>query len=534
MRPALALVAICVPVFVGALDLTVVSAVLPAVLVELRAPLQSGLATGSWAVSGYFAAYVFGMLTMGRVSDLVGRRQAFLVALAVFFAGSWWAAASADAPAQWLASLERAITGARPDTSLARVQALVVGRVVQGLGAGSLVPIALAVVADLFPPGRRAALIGVVVAVDTAGWILGHLYGGLAVQLFPWQFLFWSNLPIAAAGAALAWRALAGLTRGDPRAAMDWPGTVLLGLALAGLTIALGGNDVATSGGLAAPVTAPSYAFPLLVVAGVASALFVAAELRSPAPLVELRLFADRLWAGASLSNLFLGFCVMVSLVSVPLLVNVIGARTSREGALVSGELLSAFTVPLAVAAVPGGLLAHRLGTIAASAVGFAAAAAGFLLVSRWEPEVVRLAVATLGGRVGWSADVWRQVVPLLAGLVLAGTGLGLASAPLAATLLDPAPAARRGSTAALLVALRLGGMTVAVSALTSYGLRRLAALAQERLAGLSLGEPQRLLDASQRIATQVSDEMSLVAAALCVTAMAVTLVVARPGQSRS
>jgi len=104
-------------------------------------------------------------------------------------------------------------------------------------------------------------------------------------------------------------------------------------------------------------------------------------------------------------------------------------------------------------------------------------------------------------------------IAPTVAGLVLAGVGLGLATAPLAAVLIDRAPAARRGSTSAFVIALRLLGMSVSAGLLTSFGLRRLAAIAQGRLAELASPDPVQALEASRGIATQVSAEMALIAA---------------------
>lgn len=530
MRPAFAVVAVLIPVFVGALDLTVVSAVLPAVLVELRVPLKTGLAHGAWTVSGYLVSYAFAIVFMGRLSDRFGRRGAFVAALGLFFAGSAWAAASADEPARWLAALERLWTGSRVDAGLAALHALVVGRVAQALGAGALVPIALAVVTDLYPATRRAALIGLVAGVDTAGWVLGHLWGGLAVQVLPWQFLFWSNLPVIALSAALSWRALRGLAPLDRDAPADWRGAILLALTLGGVTVALGGNDVSLTAALAQPVEPPPYAAPLALLAVAAVPLFVVLERRARSPLVDVRLFAARGTLLVSLANLLVGFAVMVGLVSVPLLVNLVGARTSREGALASGELLAAFTIPLALLALPGGVLAGRIGMRATAAAGLALATLGYALESAWRPETVRAAVALVTGQEGPSADL----APVLGPLVLLGGGLGIATAPLATALLERAPAARRGSTAALVIALRLAGMTLAASALTTYGLRRLSTLAAERLPFGAFADPERVLAATQRIATDVSGEMALLAAAACALALVFAVFGARPPRATS
>src|SRR3990172_5803397 len=99
-RPGLILALVCLPVFIGAIDLTIISAVLPAVIADLNIPLQTGFDDAAWAVNGYLLAYAVSMTFMGRVSDVWGRRRVYLICLVIFFAGSWWVAASGGAPAQ--------------------------------------------------------------------------------------------------------------------------------------------------------------------------------------------------------------------------------------------------------------------------------------------------------------------------------------------------------------------------------------------------------------------------------------------------
>ena len=86
--------------------------------------------------------------------------------------------------------------GVRPAAGFASLYALIVGRVIQAFGAGAMVPVSMALVADLFPPEKRALPLGIVGAVDTTGWVLGHLYGGIMVQFMSWPYLFWINLPV--------------------------------------------------------------------------------------------------------------------------------------------------------------------------------------------------------------------------------------------------------------------------------------------------------------------------------------------------
>src|SRR3990172_9535575 len=135
-NPWVVLAFISIPVFVGSLDLTVVSAFLPELIKDLQLPFQTSLDDAAWIVSGYLLAYTVSLTFMGRVSDLVGRRKVYIMCLSLFMLGS-------------------------------------------------LMPVTLALVGDMFPPDKRAKPLGLVGAVDTMGWVLGHLYGGILVQIMP-------------------------------------------------------------------------------------------------------------------------------------------------------------------------------------------------------------------------------------------------------------------------------------------------------------------------------------------------------------
>ncbi|GAC1701386.1 MAG: MFS transporter [Candidatus Limnocylindrales bacterium] len=506
------LAAVCVPVFIGALDLTVVSAALPAIIFELGIPLQSGLGEASWIVSGYLLAYALGIVLFARGSDLVGRRNAFLVALALFAVGSWLVATARDAPAALLADVVRTV-GGRPDASETALYAVIIGRAVQGFAAGALVPVAMALVGDLFAEGRRAFPLGLVVAVDTAGWVLGQLWGGVVVQVLPWQAIFWLNLPLTAAALVVAWRWLPRSAPGAGHRAFDLPGAILVTVVLTGLNVALSGNESGGTG-LGVPDRAPAYVLPALALSGAALAAFVVRERRTTDPLIDLRPFAGRL-SLAVVANGLVGMALMVGLVSVPLLVNAAAFGAGSTAALVSGALLSALTVPLAIAALGGGALVKRAGDRALAAAGSAIAALGFGLLTQVHPEGVRQVVT---GALG------TEAVVMIIALLVAGLGLGLTVAPLATAVIDGAAPQDRGSAAAVVVVFRLVGMMVAVSALTTYGVRRWAALSPEAFAGIAATDGQRIQGAVLALTSRITSEMAATAVGVCLVALILVL----------
>ena len=390
--------------------------------------------------------------------------------------------------------------------------ALIGGRVVQALGAGAMVPVSMALVGDLYPPGRRATPLGIIGAVDTAGWVLGHLYGGVMVQFVEWPVLFWINIPITTVVAFLTWRALrgaagasgegglsrpalittiagvgiinvlallvfAGLFAPDALAATvesalalrplavaaallmlaavvfsalrrrgaenagrpDWIGAALITIILAGLNLALGGaGEIDTSRQLTDAVPLTSGDLVLLGIAAAALVAFVLYERRAAHPLFDLDLMREKNVPAASVANLLVGFCLMVGLVSVPLFVNAVIAETPDQGALVSGLLLGTFTIPMALASIPGGMLSERFGYRLPTVLGLIIAAVGFFL-----------------GR-GWTPDITQTEMGLH--LALAGIGLGLTIAPIGTAVINAAAEEARGNRGGVGTGCAVGG----------------------------------------------------------------------------
>src|SRR5436190_9112327 len=225
--PGLILALVCLPVFVGALDLTIVSAVLPDVIASLKIDILK-LDVAGWVVTGYFVSYAVSMTFMGKVSNIAGRRLVYLACLVIFFIGSWLVAASPGWPARVTLGAMQVFQN-HPESGFAPLYALIAGRVVQAFGAGAMVPVSMALVADLYPPDKRALPLGIVGAIDTAGWVLGHLYGGIMVQFVSWPYLFWINLPITLLMLCVTWWGLAGLPRAATEGRIDWIGVTLIG-----------------------------------------------------------------------------------------------------------------------------------------------------------------------------------------------------------------------------------------------------------------------------------------------------------------
>src|SRR5260370_4218027 len=160
-------------------------------------------------------------------------------------------------------------------------------------------------------------------------------------------------------------------------------------------------------------------------------AVFLASQRRVRDPILDLRIFSNRNLSAASGVNLLVGFCIMVALVSVPIFINVAGAADTMRAALVTGYLLCAFTVPMALAAIPGGWLSERLGYRSTVVLGLITAIGGFWMMSLWKVEMAAQAVTFFDTlRHGPAPADVRGTGFMAAGVALARLGIGLAPSP--------------------------------------------------------------------------------------------------------
>lgn len=482
INPYLVLAVVSFGVFIAADDLTVVSTMLVQMLKDLNISIQTQLDEAAWIVNAYLIAYVVTMPFMGRVSDIFGRRLVFVGCLAIFAFGSVLVILAPNL--LWM----------------------VVARAVTAIGGGAMVPVAIAVIGDVFPEERRPFSMGILGAVDTAGWIWGPFYGAMLVRYLNWRWQFYLNLPLSALAAAAAFYALrdlrAPLIQRRRGRQIDVLGAVLLTVALLAVNIGL----TQTGGGLGG--ASPSFDFdqpqrtdsslgraaPIILLGAVAFGLFALAERRQVLkrqvlPLIDLTMFRQRNFNLAGAANFATGFVLIIAMVNVPIFVNVILGDTIQSAAVESGRILSALTVAMAIASLVGGWLCERFGYRLPTLLGLAFIASAFLLMG-----------------TTWDVDIGYGQMALH--LALAGTGFGLVIAPTATAVVDAVVAEQRGVASALVIVLRLMGMTIGLSALTAWGLHRFDVLGRAELPPLT--DPG-YLDSLTRITAQMLREIFLI-----------------------
>jgi MFS family permease len=474
--------------FIAALDAYVVVTLLPAMIADVGLTIDR-FEQATPIVTGFLGGYVAAMPLLGAYSDTRGRAPVYAACMAAFAAGS-------------------AITATSGLWSAGGLQWMIAGRVLQGLGGGGLVPLSLALAADLYQGSSRTLALGWVAGLQEAGSVFGPLYGAslaaLAASAGGWRFVFWLDVPLAAfcaAGLVVATRRSTVIPSSRTPSSIDWISAALLGLGLALLVVALYPDDPdhrATS----------AYLLPAGLASAIVLVLYGWRQVRRLEPLVPRDLLRSRSFIGAAVSNLLIGAALMVALVDVP----VLGRLVLNLSQLDSGLLLSRFLAGVPVGAVLGGWLAGKLGGRLIAVGGIALSAAAFLQMSTWPANELSLHVGPLR-----QADV---------ALFICGLGFGAVIAPLTAAVLALTRDQSHGLATSLVVLARTMGMLVGLSALTAFGLHRFhQILGTPVLSGDLKARVDQLAKLVAAAFLQEYREIFTVAAAMCGLAALVMLV---------
>ncbi len=458
------LIAVGFAVFLGALDQTVVVTLLEPILNGVNVPIDQ-FYRAAWIVNGYILGYVVAMPLMGRIADVYGHSRVFLAALAIFLIGSLWVSACNG------------------------LMLLIIARAVQALGAGALVPVSMAIVAEHVPPERRAMSFGLLGAAAEGGGLLGPLWGGSLVALIGWRGHFWLNVPLALPVAFVVLR----FSHDQPRrrVPVDYLGGLLLAGALTTLAIALTEDPVAAR---------PLWVNVVLYVsaAGFAAA-FVWRERLTKTPMLALSLFRSVVFAAGNFTHMLMGGGLIAAMVSVP----VFTIAILKGSYFLGGLNLMRLTVMLPVGAVLGGYLAGWIGYHRTAAIGMAISGAGFFLMHFWTANV---------------HDPWFTL-----NLMLTGLGFGLVIAPITAAVINSVAEGERATASALLTVMRLVGMLVGVALLTSRGLGHFYQLA----GGVPLNSPN-YTQTVQGLEVGSFQDIFLVAAIVCLAATVPAMLIGR------
>ena len=360
-------------------------------LPDLERSLHTSLLALVWVILAYLIAATVLVLTAGRLSDLFGRKRAYVGGFIVFA----------------LASLG---AGFAPDATV-----LILWRILQGIGSSFLFANAAALVTDAFPKDQLGLAMGANTMVAAIGLVLGPVLGGALVAI-SWHWVFWFNVPLALAGAAWGALILRELAKPDAVRGYDVLGTTTFVLGLTGLVLSVsrgglsGWNDPIVIGGLcAAVVLLPAW---------------VLIERRSRAPMLDLQIFSNRLFAAATASAFINGlarFALMFLFVFY-----FQGAQSNSP--IEAGIKLIPLALGMLIASPIAGVYADRHGSRALAAIGMLVSAAGLAAMTTLQVHTPY-----------WQSGLWLLVV---------GVGSGMFNSPNTAAMMGAVPAYRRGIAA--------------------------------------------------------------------------------------
>jgi EmrB/QacA subfamily drug resistance transporter len=391
-------------VLLAALDATIVGTAMPTVIGTL-----GGAHLYPWVFSAYMLASTVVMPVFGGVSDRLGRRGPYVVAVAIFCAGSAVAGVAHSMPV------------------------LILARGLQGIGAGGLIALSLIIFGDLFSGPRRGQMQALITAVWGFASLVGPLLGGVIVDGWSWRWVFLINLPLGVVVVALVLGSFAGRGAHESGRGIDLPGVGTFLLGVTALMLAALDRGDAAAGGVGATRAVA------LGVAGLSLAAFVWVEWRSADPVLPLGLFRERAFAAGSAAAFFAGAAMFGALVHVPLLVQ-------------WGQAADATTAGLALMTAStgwsmGGLLAgqsvNRLGSRGLTIGGAALMTVAYTVLAL-RPDMTRGHLMATGGALG--------------------VGMGLVSVTLVLVIQTLTPPAQRGVATAGALFFRNIGATLGVT----------------------------------------------------------------------
>jgi EmrB/QacA subfamily drug resistance transporter len=396
--------AMCFALFMIMLDNTVVNVALPSIQRDLRAS-ASGL---EWTVSGYTLSFAVLLATGGRLGDIFGRRRVFLVGVVAFAASS-------------------ATAGLAPDDT-----ALVISRVVQGVGAALMMPGTLSIITDAFPPQERGKAMGTWAGVSALALAIGPVLGGFLTEHVSWRAIFYLNVPVAIGAVLTTLFAVRESRDTSVGREVDYAGVAVLTVGLTALVLALVEGN---AWGWGSPQIVA-----LLASAAIALPLFVAVENRVKAPMVQFDLLSDRDFLGAVVVALVISFAMLGVFFFLALYMQDILRYTPLE----AGVRFLPSTLMIVTVAPASGRLSDRFGPRWLIVGGLAVVAASLFAFSR--------------------IAVDSTYLDLLPGFVLLGIGIAMTMSPMTSAAMNAVPVQKAGIASGVLSMFRMVGGSLGVA----------------------------------------------------------------------
>src|SRR5437764_6598635 len=392
---------------VGMLLATLNSGTLIIALPDLERSLHTTLLQLVWVILAYMIASTVLVLTAGRLSDLFGRKRAYVVGVVVFTA----------------ASLGAGFAGGGTE--------LILWRIAQGIGGAFLFANSAALVTDAFPKEQLGLAMGTNTMVAAVGLVIGPVLGGVLVAL-SWHWVFWFNVPLAIAGSVWAGLVLHELADPDSVRGLDLLGTGTFVVGLTGLVLGVSRGGIS---GWSDPIVIGG-----LIAAAVLLPVFVWIEARGRAPMLDLSIFRNRLFAAAS------GAAFINGLSRFALLFIFVFYFQGAQGddPITAGIKLAPLAVGMLISSPLAGIWADRHGSRYLAALGMPVGALGLGGMTWLEPDSSY-----------WVGAFWLAIV---------GIGSGMFNSPNTAAMMGTVPVERRGIAAGARVMLQNTGAVISIA----------------------------------------------------------------------
>src|SRR5579883_228023 len=395
---------LAIGIFMATLDSSIVNISLPTIGSYFHVPLNGAV---EWVIIAYLVVIAGVLLTIGRLADMVGRKNLWAAGLIVFTLGS-------------------AICGASPTLLV-----LIIARAFQGLGGALIMSVSPAILTGAFPPEERGRALGMNAVFVALGTSVGPTLGGLITANFSWRWIFYVNVPFGIIGVTASLLVLRKRhTRMSGR--FDPIGAFLLAVGLIALTLGLSfGQEWGWS----------SWALiSTLVISVLAFVLLVVTEQHVGDPIIDFSLLRNRVFVSANVSLIMSFLALFAVSFMLPFYLEELRGFSVVE----SGLLLSPLPLTIALIAPFSGALADRIGTRWLAAAGLTIACIGLILISQ------------LNAQSSVGDIIWR--------LVVTGLGQALFQSPNNSALMGSAPRDRQGVAAGFLATGRVMGQTVSVA----------------------------------------------------------------------
>ncbi|MEI8334314.1 MAG: MDR family MFS transporter [Chloroflexota bacterium] len=313
--------AVLLALLLGALDQTIVGTALPTIVTDLH-----GNDLYTWVVTIYLLTSTISVPFYGKLSDIFGRRPLLLIGITIFLVGS-------------------ALSGLSQT-----MEQLILFRGIQGLGAGALFPISLAVIGDLFSPQERGKYQGLFGAVFGVSALVGPALGGFITDTFSWHWIFYINIPLGLISLFFIARLLPTVKRAGATRTFDVLGAAVFIAAVVPFLVGLTNKQ---SGEWTDPTVGGFIVFGL-----VAFLVFLAIEYRAKEPLVPLDLWRDRTYAGSIVATFFAAFGFFAATIFLPRFYQVVRG----ESAMMSGYELFPLLIGVIASSIISGQIISRTG----------------------------------------------------------------------------------------------------------------------------------------------------------------------------